>query len=134
MTQTPNSDRRKSPTKPSTANPNLAIEKDAPILTAFDDPVPSCGCGPLHNRIAGAVANSPHQLEADVHRALLDCGDAKFSELVVRQMPGGVCLQGTMELTGASTPDLHGLVQRAAPVTRIINQLLIRNIGANKPR
>lgn len=88
-----------------------------------DEFIPTGDAAAHHTELSGG----PHQMEADVQRALLDCGDARFSHLVVRRMPNGVCLQGVMEVTGETTPDVAGLVRRAAKVDQIINHLLICN-------
>lgn len=72
---------------------------------------------------ATAVAENPHDLELAIRRELLAQSGLKFSSLVVRRMPKGVCLEGVLEAEGDS-PDICSLVRRVAEVDKVLNHLV----------
>lgn len=103
-------------------------EASRPMLTsALDDPVPADS--------AVAVVEPeycrapPHHVEAEVRRTLLGEPDLRFASLVVRRVPGGVCLEGLLE-SGEDAPDVDGLARQVRGVERVINHLLVRSCPA----
>jgi len=67
-------------------------------------------------------------LERAVRQKLMSDPDVKISSLVVRQIEGGVCLEGILETNNALT-DVERLVQSIASVDRVLNRLVIRPPG-----
>ncbi len=82
-------------------------EPDAPSLS--DSVLMSCG---------------KHRVEQDVQRALLSRPELKFSGLVVRRIPGGVCLEGLLEVD-ERCPDLCALARSVAGVDCVLNHLVV---------
>jgi hypothetical protein len=66
-----------------------------------------------------------HELEQAIQRELLSQPTLDFSSLVVRRIPGGVCLEGVLETVDAAD-DVTSLVQRVAGVEQVLNHLVIR--------
>ncbi|MEX0717684.1 MAG: BON domain-containing protein [Planctomycetaceae bacterium] len=81
---------------------------------------------------ATAVAESPHDLELAIRRELLSQSGLKFSSLVVRRIPKGVCLEGVLEADDGS-PDIGGLVRRVAGVDKVLNHL-VTHCPSPRPR
>ena len=79
------------------------------------EPAESLSLPPLH----------PHRLEEDVQRELLAHPHLQFSSLVVRRVPGGVCLEGVLESCEPRV-DVSTLVQRIAGVEQVLNHLVVR--------
>lgn len=65
---------------------------------------------------------SPHGFEQQVRFELES--EHRFSSLVVRRIPGGVCLQGVIDVDD-SLPDVDSLARRIAGVERVLNQLVM---------
>lgn len=105
----------------------LASATHSMLTTALDDPVPADS--------AVAVVEPeycrapPHQVEADVRRTLLGERDLRFTSLVVRRVPDGVCLEGLLE-SGEDAPDVDDLARQVRGVERVINHLLVRSCPA----
>lgn len=72
-----------------------------------------------------------HALEHSVQRELLAQPGLDFSSLVVRRIPGGVCLEGVLE-TSAGPDDVTTLAQRVAGVEQVLNHLVIRRPPRSK--
>jgi hypothetical protein len=66
-----------------------------------------------------------HELELTVQRELLAQPGMDFASLVVRRIPGGVCLEGVLE-TSAGVEDVVSLAQRVTGVEQVLNHLVIR--------
>jgi hypothetical protein len=66
-----------------------------------------------------------HELELTVQRELLAQPGLDFASLVVRRIPGGVCLEGVLE-TSAEAKDVSSLAQRVSGVAQVLNHLVIR--------
>lgn len=66
--------------------------------------------------------SAPHGLEQRV-RFELESRHA-FASLVVRRIPGGVCLQGVLDV-GDDLPDVDALARRIAGVERVLNQVVM---------
>lgn len=65
---------------------------------------------------------SPHGFEQQVRFELESAH--QFSSLVVRRIPGGICLQGVLDVDD-SLPDVDSLARRIAGVERVLNQLVM---------
>lgn len=74
-----------------------------------------------------------HGMERAIQQRLLSTPDAEFTSLVVRRVPGGVCLQGVMEVRG-DLPDVTRLAMEVAGVQRVINRLVVHNNPLSVPR
>lgn len=74
-----------------------------------------------------------HGMERAIQQRLLSSPDAEFTSLVVRRVPGGVCLQGVMEVSG-DLPDVTRLAMEVAGVQRVINRLVVHNNPVTAPR
>jgi hypothetical protein len=72
-----------------------------------------------------SLIEQSHQLEHTVRRELLSRDDLQFSTLVVRRVPGGVCLEGVLEAEPDS-PDVCSLVQAICGVDQVLNHLVTR--------
>ncbi len=64
-----------------------------------------------------------HQVEEDVRRQLLNDVSLHISDLVVRRVPGGVCLEGYLEMDG-DLDHVCCLAQRVAGVEKVLNRLI----------
>lgn len=68
---------------------------------------------------------SASALERAVRQKLISDPDVRISSLVVRQIEGGVCLDGILETSNDLT-DVERLVQSVASVDRVLNRLILR--------
>jgi osmotically-inducible protein OsmY len=66
-----------------------------------------------------------HRVEYAVQKELLSHPDLRFSSLVVRRTPNGICLEGVLETTSES-PDVCHLARSVAGVGEVINRLMVR--------
>ena len=73
------------------------------------------------------VVDGRHQIEEDVQRELLAEPKLRFSSLVVRRVPDGVCLEGVLEADDAesATSCACGLARRVAGVREVLNHLVV---------
>ena len=85
------------------------------LEATFDDAPP----------IDEAPTDSPSSLEHTVRQKLISDPHVRISSLVVRQIEGGVCLEGTLETSNDLT-DVERLVRSVASVDRILNRLVLR--------
>jgi hypothetical protein len=94
-------------------------------LCAFDDPVPP------GSRVASVApehcAGSPHRVEREVQRRLATLPGTQILTLSVHRIPGGVCLEGTLE-TDRPCPDLRQVLQEISGVEEVVNRLRIRQV------
>jgi hypothetical protein len=67
---------------------------------------------------------APHRLEQTVQRYLLSHPDLRFSTLVIRRIPNGVCLEGVLE--SSANLDICGLARSVAGVNEVLNHLVVR--------
>jgi osmotically-inducible protein OsmY len=67
---------------------------------------------------------APHRLEQAVQRHLLSHPKLRFSTLVIRRIPNGVCLQGVLE--ESVDLDVCSLARSVAGVTEVLNHLVVR--------
>lgn len=67
---------------------------------------------------------APHRLEQAVQRHLLSHPELRFSSLVIRRIPNGVCLEGVLE-TSANL-DVCNLARSVAGVNQVLNHLVVR--------
>ena len=85
---------------------------------AFDDPVPA------DSGIFRDVGPSrPHSIERQVQRKLLANPRLRFSSLVVRRTPDGICLEGVLEANNGC--DVCSLAQQVEGVDQVLNHLLL---------
>lgn len=77
---------------------------------------------------ASLTVNLIHEMEQDVKRRLLSADNLQFSSLVVRRIPGGVCLEGVLE-TDDEFADVCSLAQQVAGVEEVLNHLVVRPGG-----
>jgi hypothetical protein len=75
--------------------------------------------------IEESLEGSPSPLERAVRQKLTSAPGVSISSLVVRQIEGGVCLEGTLKTHGDLT-DVERLVRSVASVDRILNRLVVR--------
>jgi len=78
----------------------------------------------MRNHLSADPHRAHHQVEHDVCRHLRSEPSLKFSSLVVRRVPNGLCLQGVLEAEEGS-PDVSSLVRKVANVEKVINQLVM---------
>jgi osmotically-inducible protein OsmY len=71
-----------------------------------------------------AETGSPHRLEQAVQRHLLSHPKLRFSTLVIRRIPNGVCLQGVLE--ESVDLDVCSLARSVAGVNEVLNRLVVR--------
>lgn len=93
---------------------------------------PASGSGTTA-RLPGQLRGLPehsHELEHKIRRELLSRQDLQFSTLVVRRVPGGVCLEGVLE-AAPDGPDVCRLVQAVCGVDQVLNHLVMRS--PNRP-
>lgn|GEM_PF-661940 len=74
-----------------------------------------------------------HGMERAIQQRLLSSPDVEFTSLVVRRVPGGVCLQGVMQVSG-DLPDVTRLAMEVAGVQRVINRLVVHSTPLDAPR
>lgn len=80
---------------------------------------------------SAVISGGPHQVEEEVRRELMGQSDLRFSSLVVRRIPGGVCLEGVLEVdeseqSAVGTPDVDNLARRVAGVEAVLNHLVVQ--------
>ena len=68
---------------------------------------------------------SPSALERAVRQKLTSNPEVRISSLVVRQIEGGVCLEGILETSNDLT-DVERLVRSVASVDRVLNRIVVR--------
>jgi hypothetical protein len=96
-------------------------------LAPFDSFEVESSCG---LREAADLANElccqgkPHRLEKAVQRRLLAHPDLRFSSLVIRRIPKGVCLEGVLE--NDADLDVCHLARSVAGVDEVLNHLVVR--------
>jgi hypothetical protein len=79
----------------------------------------NAGDHPPHSETA-----APHRLEGAVRRHLLSHPKLRFSTLVIRRIPNGVCLQGVLE--DSVDLDVCNLARSVAGVNEVLNHLVVR--------
>ena len=62
------------------------------------------------------TVEAPHRLEHAVQRHLLSHPELRFSTLVIRRIPNGVCLEGVLE--HSANLDISGLCEASPGSTR----------------
>ncbi len=67
---------------------------------------------------------APHRLERAVRRHLMSHPKLRFSTLVIRRIPNGVCLQGVLE--ESVDLDVCSLARSVAGVNEVLNHLVVR--------
>jgi osmotically-inducible protein OsmY len=65
-----------------------------------------------------------HSLEARIRHDLMAVPELRFSSLVVRRIPDGVCLEGVVS-TSAEDSKLCQLVREVAGVNAVLNHLVV---------
>ncbi len=83
--------------------------------------------GSRRHRDAGRISRSseaPHRLEQIVRRLLLSHPNLRFSSLVIRRIPNGVCLEGVLE--NDDNLDICGLARSVDGVDEVRNRLVVR--------
>lgn len=74
---------------------------------------------------ATSVIDRPRDLALAVRRELLAQEGLRFSSLVVRPVPDGVCLEGTLVCdSDDESPDICDVVRRVAGVNAVLNHLV----------
>lgn len=73
---------------------------------------------------------SASTLERAVRQKLISDPNVRISSLVVRQIEGGVCLEGILETVNDLT-DVERLVRSVASVDRVLNRLVLRPPNAS---
>ena len=93
---------------------------------AFDDLVPE-GALPAASSDACATTGTGriHQVERELQRQLRDCDELLFDSLTVRQIPGGVCVQGTAH-GRYDRGQVAKIVRRVAQCEKIVDQVVTR--------
>jgi osmotically-inducible protein OsmY len=69
-------------------------------------------------------ASHTERPEARIRRELLGHEEWQFERLVVRQIPGGVCLEGAM-LSHADFDEITSCVRQFDGVQEVLNQLIV---------
>ncbi len=64
-----------------------------------------------------------HQVEEEVRRQLLSDPNLHFSDLVIRRLPDGVCLEGFLDVN-CDSGHISDLAQRVAGVETVLNRLI----------
>lgn len=73
---------------------------------------------------ASCDIGAPHRLEQAVQRHLLSHSELRFSTLVIRRIPNGVCLEGVLE--DSANVDICNLARSVAGVNEVLNHLVVR--------
>jgi hypothetical protein len=76
------------------------------------------------DRETHSETGAPHRLERAVQRHLLAHPKLRFSTLVIRRIPNGVCLQGVLE--DSVDLDICSLARSVAGVNEVLNHLVVR--------
>ncbi|MAT15588.1 MAG: hypothetical protein CMJ46_10005 [Planctomyces sp.] len=75
-------------------------------------------------------AHSAHSVERDIHKSLLTTPGLKISSLVIHRIPGGFCVEGTIEVDQTKN-DPRQLVTDSLKclegVDRVVNHLVMRS-------
>lgn len=87
-------------------------------LTAVHDPVPATSS----TGVCGDRNAQPHRLETQIQRWLLMHSQLKFVSLVVRGIPGGICIEGVLE-GHDSLSELERILKQLPGVDRVINNV-----------
>ena len=74
--------------------------------------------------------DSAAMLERAIRHKLISDLDVSISSLIVRQIEGGVCLDGILETYNDLT-DVERLVRSVASVDRVLNRLVLRPPNAS---
>ena len=80
---------------------------------------------PVANDCANSTDKSSTNLERAVRQKLISHPNVSFSSLTVRQIEGGACLDGVIEVSN-NLPDIERLVRSAVGVQRVLNRLVMR--------
>jgi osmotically-inducible protein OsmY len=79
------------------------------------------------------TVEAPHRLEHAVKRHLLSHPELRFSTLVIRRIPNGVCLEGVLE--HSANLDICDLARSIAGVNEVLNHLVVRQrCDSGRPR
>lgn len=82
------------------------------------------GLGHASDADSQGEPGAPHLLERAVRRHLLSHPKLRFSTLVIRRIPNGVCLQGVLE--DSVDLDVCSLARSIAGVNEVLNHLVVR--------
>ena len=95
-------------------------------LAAYDhlEAHPPRGLRASEDPKAHSETGAPHRLEQAVQRHLLSHPKLRFSTLVIRRIPNGVCLQGVLE--DSVDLDICSLARSVAGVNEVLNRLVVR--------
>lgn len=107
------------------AGETVAIRHSHISVPIAKDQSAATGAGLAASTVEESLDNSPSPLERAVRQKLTSDPEISISSLVVRQIEGGVCLEGTLE-THSDLTDVERLVRSVASVDRILNRLVIR--------
>jgi len=115
----PEPDNTTPPVSPSPAeNAEAADYLSSPNRTAHE---------PRHDFQSPLVRQPSNDLKRAVQQALDSQPAVNFSSLEIRQIEGGICLEGVLE-TNDQPPDIEHLVRSVADVDRILNRLVVRQL------
>jgi hypothetical protein len=82
---------------------------------------------PLTDSYSGPFAG-PHEIEQAIWHELQNSSGCRFSTLIVRRLPDGVCLQGVLETEDdAFLEEVDNRVKRIACVNRVLTQFVVRD-------
>lgn len=102
-------------------------ENRMPVTTNEESrKAPGCGCGDLIDPEHSHPSHQIHHVESIVREMLLRMPDVTFSNLVVRRVPNGVCLEGRMQ-THSETPDVCRLLRQVHGVQQVLNRLTVEH-------
>ena len=105
------------------SQPHISVpNSDTGSFATADGPVQPDSKSPV---VKESLDDSPSSLERAVRQKLISAADVSISSLVVRQIEGGVCLDGILETHGDVT-DVESLVRSVASVDRVLNRLVRR--------
>ena len=97
---------------------------DQPVTTDLD-PTNLAAAAPELPPFEWSPGESLAELEHVVRQKLISDPEVSISSLVVRQIEGGVCLEGILE-TPSDLTDVESLVRSVASVDRVLNRLVLR--------
>lgn len=107
----------------------VASRMDEAAPTPTDSPVPKLAVVDLVPDGAETAAVAPaetHQIERDLQRELQRCDELIFDSLTVRQIPDGVCVQGTAH-GRYDRRQVADIVRRVARCERVIDQVVTQS-------
>jgi osmotically-inducible protein OsmY len=109
---------------------SVAIRQPRIIVSAVNDQSASTGAGLAPptgeaSAIEESLDDSLSPLERAIRQKLISDPGVSISSLVVRQIDGGVCLEGIIETHGELT-DVERLVRSVTSVDRVLNRLVAR--------